>query len=58
MLTYADIEKIAVDMVNEAPPRVKGKEADEFRKKLAKDIALAKRKGWTIEIPHEILRDD
>ena len=58
MLTYAEVEKITVDMVNGAEPRVTGKEADEFRKKLAKDLALAKEKGWTVEIPFEILRDE
>ena len=57
-LEYADVEKIAVDMINGAPPRVTGKEADEFRKELAKDLALAKEKGWTVEIPFEILRDE
>lgn len=44
-----------MDLVNGvAEPRVKGKEADDFRKLLQPDIDKAKKNGWTIEIPFEI----
>jgi hypothetical protein len=45
---------ITVDLVNGAEPRVKGQEADDFRKKLQPEIDEAKKNGWTIEIPFEI----
>lgn len=57
-LTTDEIEKIAVDLANGAEPRVTGPEADAFRAELAKDLALAEERGWTVELPFEVLRDD
>lgn len=54
MLTSDDIEKITVDMINGKPPRIKGEEADEFRKRLEADLALAKKNGWEIELPFDM----
>jgi hypothetical protein len=58
MLTSEQVEKIAVDMINGAPPRVTGREADAFRKRLERDLEFARERGWEVEIPFEILRDE
>ena len=53
-LTSEQMEQITVDLLNGSPPRVTGKEADEFRAAVQKDIDLAKKNGWVIEIPTEM----
>lgn len=57
MLTTEQLESITVDVVNGRPLRVKGKEAERYAMELRKDVLLAKRKGWSIEIPGEIAVD-
>jgi len=52
-LEYDDLVKITLEMTTGKKSGVVGKDADEFRKKLAVDIALAKKRGWVIEIPAE-----
>jgi hypothetical protein len=53
-LTSKEIEQIAKDEMRGVKPTIKGKDADEFRKRFAVDMALAKEKGWIIELPFEI----
>lgn len=53
MLTSDEVEKIALDFFLGRSPRIKGKEADELRKALAKDKEFAERMGWHIELPFE-----
>lgn len=53
-LTTEETEQITVDVLTGKPPRVQGPEADKLRAALEKDIALAKKKGWIIELPFEI----
>ena len=52
-LEYKQMIMILVDEVLEQPPRVKGKEAGQFRKELQPDLELAEKMGWTIDIPWE-----
>jgi len=52
-LTSEQMQTIVVDEMVGRDPRVKGKAADEFRKDLQPDIKLAKKNGWTIDIPPE-----
>lgn len=53
MLDSDQIVMIAVDMVNGNPPRVEGKEADDFRRELEEDMRVAEGNNWTIEVPTE-----
>jgi len=48
-----DLMKIVVDTVSGRDQRVKGPEADSFRKQLAQDVKLAEEKGWVITVPTE-----
>ena len=48
------VEKILVEMLVGKEPSIKGAEADKVRASLQKDIDLAKKNGWAIEIPFEI----
>jgi hypothetical protein len=54
MLTSDEVEKIVIDVMTNQSPRVTGKEADDFRIRFATDVALAKKNGWSIELPFEI----
>lgn len=54
MLTSEQIEMILMDLLQDKPPRVKGKEADEMREELKKEIAFAEANGLVVEIPSEI----
>ncbi len=56
-LTIEEMEMIIVDMETVVTPRVKGEEADEFRKAIQPDIDLAKERGWVIDIPAIIIRN-
>jgi hypothetical protein len=58
MLTSEQVEKIAVDLINGAPPRVTGRKADAFRRRLARDLEFARERGWEVEVPFEMLRDE
>jgi hypothetical protein len=53
-LTSKEVEQITVDTLLNRTQRVTGKDAEEFQRKLKKDILLAKEKGWHIEMPFEI----
>jgi hypothetical protein len=53
-LTAEQIVTITIDKVTNSPPRIEGKEADEFRAKLDKDIALCKKNGWVLSLPFEV----
>jgi len=50
-LTIEDMKKIIVDMLTGQKRRIDGKEADAFRVAAQKDIDLAKKKVWVIDIP-------
>ena len=54
MLTTEQMNLIMIDMVlKRKTPRVQGKEANAFRKKIKPEIDEAKRKGWTIYTPSD-----
>ena len=53
VLTTDDIQKITADTLSGREQRIIGPEADVFRESLKKDIALAEKKGWVVEIPSE-----
>ncbi len=53
-LTTEEINKLAVERMTGKPQSIKGSEADEFLKELDRDIADAKKKGYVLEIPHEL----
>ena len=57
-LTTDEVEMVAVDFINGAPPRVTGPEADALREALAKDLERAEEEGWEVELPFEVLRDE
>lgn len=54
MLTSEQIEKIVIDFMLGNKPRVTGVEVDQFLEKFAKDVELAQKNGWTLELPFEI----
>jgi len=54
MLTTDQIVMITIDTMLRKPQRVIGKEAEEFKASLEKDLEVAKKNGWQIEIPFEI----
>ena len=58
MLTTDQVHMITMDVLQGAEPRVLGPEADAFRMALAKDIALAKKNHWVLELPFEIPNAD
>ena len=53
-MTTDERKMICLDMLNGRPPRVKGKEADEYRVKFQKEMDEAEKKGHVIELPFEI----
>ena len=53
MLTTEQMTRIVTDTLLGREQNVVGPEADRFRVSLAKDMAEAKRLGYTISIPHE-----
>ncbi len=53
-LNAEQMEKIIADEVLGRKPRIKGKEADEFRRKIRPDIEFVKKNGGEIYIPPEI----
>ena len=42
---------ILMDEVNRSEPRIKEKEADQFRKDIQPNIELAEKNGWIIDLP-------
>lgn len=52
-LTNREMEIILVDLMLGREPRIKGKLADEFRRKCQKDIDRVKENGGAIEIPFD-----
>jgi hypothetical protein len=54
MLTSDEIQTIAKEIMNGLPVSIKGVDADKFAAELKEDLALAKKNGWIIELPHEI----
>ena len=50
-LTQEQMHRIIVEETLGKKPTILGEEADEFRESLQDDIKLAKKNGWTIEIP-------
>lgn len=52
-LSSEQMQTIMVDEVIGREPRITGKNADEFRKQLQPDVALAEKNGWVIDIPPE-----
>ena len=53
MLTSEEMQQIVVDKVSGRKQRVVGEEADSFRLLLDKDIQLAEKKKWIIEVTPE-----
>ena len=53
VLTTDDVQKITADTLSGREQRITSPEADIFRESLKRDIALAKKKGWVLEIPSE-----
>ena len=54
MLTTDQVHIITMDVLQGVEPRINGSEADAFRVALTKDIALAKKNKWVLELPFEI----
>jgi len=54
MLTHDEMTTLMRDYLAGRRSSVTGKDADAFLEEFKKDVELAKRKGWTIEIPFEI----
>jgi len=52
-LTSEQVNEILIDETTGRKPTIQGAEADALRKDLAKDIDLAKSKGWQVEVPAE-----
>jgi hypothetical protein len=52
-LTSEEITIVARDLILGNKPKITSKEADAFREALKVDIALAKKNGWTLELPFE-----
>lgn len=50
-LTQEQMKRIIIDKTLGKKPTILGEKADEFRESLQDDIKLAKKNGWTIEIP-------
>lgn len=53
MLTVEDVAKIVIDFLRGRAPTIKGKEADELRRRLEKDVAEIKAKGYIVDLPEE-----
>lgn len=53
MLTVEEIQKIMIDFFRKRAPRVKGKEADELRRQLEKEIPKMERQGLQVDLPEE-----
>jgi len=53
MLTLDQIEIIATDYLLGKEPRITGKEADDFRKMLEKDVEFMKKNGGVLELPFD-----
>jgi hypothetical protein len=54
MLTADDAARIARDVMEDRPAADEGPEAEEFRAAFRRDLALAEKNGWVIEMPFEI----
>jgi hypothetical protein len=54
MLTHDEMVKIMKDMMAGRQPVLENEEAKQFAAVFTEDIAIAKKNGWTIEIPSEI----
>ena len=52
-LTTEQMETITVDALMKGPPRVKGKEAAQFRKAIEAEAREAVKAGQQVEIPPE-----
>jgi hypothetical protein len=52
-LTSDQMNIIAADELNGRKPRITGPEAEAFIESIQKDIELARKNGWQIEIPKE-----
>ena len=50
-LSIEEMEKIIIDATLDRPLRIKGQEAEEFRKAIQPDIDLAEKNGLVIDIP-------
>lgn len=53
-LDTEQLQEITRNHINGRPQRLKGPEVDEYLAELDKDIAQAKKDGYTLEIPTEI----
>jgi|WetSurMetagenome_2_1015567.scaffolds.fasta_scaffold496419_2 hypothetical protein len=53
-LTSEQITQIALDMLAHRKPSITGRDADDFRVAFQRDIDLAEKKGWKIELPFEV----
>lgn len=54
MLTSREIEIITVEVALGKEPTIKGKEADEFRKKVAKEIDEIRASGNMVSLPSDL----
>lgn len=52
-LTTGQVTKILIEVSTGKEPTILGEEADNLRKEIEQDIAMAKSKGWIIAIPKE-----
>ncbi len=52
-LTTEQMRIILSGELDGSEPRIRGKEADQFRKDLQPDLELAEKMGWVIDIPSE-----
>lgn len=53
-LTSDEIQTITMEFLRGDSPTITGEEADELREGLKKDMEIAKKNNWTIELPFEI----
>lgn len=54
MVTGEQAIQIASEMLAGKPVSVEGRDSEEFQRQFRQDMDLAKRNGWTIELPSEI----